>query len=201
MNTIKHFVVSLAVVLCFAVTSQAAETKKKNSISSVPVTAPATSLSGDLPSSASLMHSPARSGFGFQTLPAQIGDGTPSISYLYDREDFQIQGYFTVADSDPFRFALGGIYRRTFYGTGRAGFHFGGGAAIGTDSAIVATAVENKMFVHAMGVVGIHFESPSLPNFMFTMDGGPQLYIFNGSSSLRLNAFSPALGLGLHYFI
>lgn len=197
------------ILLCIATVTQAAEVKKKASTSGstpgVPVTVPATSMTpvSDAPS-APVMHSPARGGVGFQTLPSRIGASSTALSYLYDRDpDFSVQSYFTIGSTDPFCFGIGGIFRRTFYGSGRGGFHFGGGAALGTNAALTSatTGMESKFFFDLMGVVGIHFETPSLPNFMFTMDGGPQLHIFNSNTDFSFNAFSPALGLGIHYFI
>jgi hypothetical protein len=123
--------------------------------------------------------------------PGNVGSLT-AIFHLTTEDAIQVL-LSIPSTQGSFKFGAGGLYKRTVAGSQAAGFHLGGGVALGTNGSFAASFI---------GVAGIHY-TPSGTNLAFHFDGGPALTIqdTNGGSSTNfaVGQYSNVLGASVLY--
>ncbi len=184
--------ITFVFALAFAPTNAFADKKKKSheaaETASAPVIAESTSSTVD--------HA---LGLGLTTYAGNAF----SAWYQLDAAN-SIQGVFSIENTSPFTFSVGGLYRHTLKGDRHNGFHVGGGAILGTTAGtttITATGVSSStnFVVNITPNLGVHFTLPHLDSMLFSIDGGPQFIINGGTFTFQANGYSGLLGLSAHY--
>ncbi len=131
--------------------------------------------------------------------------GGGAISGMMDMGAHQtVQAYLGIpGTSGAFRSVLGGLYRITLTGPRAHGLHVGGGMELGTTGvpkySTSGVSYSTAFFINLLPAVGIHFSFPGLEALTFSLDGGPQLRITDGSANFLIGPLSGLLGASVHY--
>ncbi|RZA04337.1 MAG: hypothetical protein EOP11_15355 [Proteobacteria bacterium] len=118
----------------------------------------------------------------------------PSVSALFSNNEDWIQTMLNVQGvKGSFRFSLGGAYKFTVAGNGRAGFHIGPGLSIGT----VGTPAGSDFGFALVGMFGGHYTL--FERMIVSFDAGPILRVVDGDVDFGVAPMGGLLGLSAHY--
>jgi hypothetical protein len=132
------------------------------------------------------------------------GIGGPALSAKFNVGSAgSVQALFALASSDPFQFAVGGVYRHRVLGDGDPGFHLGAGLNLGVAAAVGPPPASSSFFLNLFPLAGFHFSlGGSLKRVTLSFDGGLNFHVTPG---FQLQAGVPGdllgglLGASIHY--
>lgn len=137
---------------------------------------------------------------GFSTITYAIGNSAITLpssltGLLHMSGGNYLQLNTTIIDTNPFQFMVSGLFKHDLSSRRGAGFHIGGGLGLGVQSTGGGTG-----FALAINpLAGFHFPFTDNSPVSVHLDGGPIIYILDGSAAFRMSASSYLLGATLVY--
>jgi hypothetical protein len=134
------------------------------------------------------------------------GIGGPALSAKFNLGSAgSVQALFAMAGSDPFQFAVGGVYRHRVLGDGDPGFHLGAGLNLGLAAGGVAGPPlgGSSFFLNIFPLAGFHFSlGGALKRITLSFDGGLNFHVtpgFQMQAGVPGDLFGGLLGASIHY--
>jgi hypothetical protein len=132
------------------------------------------------------------------------GIGGPALSAKFNLGSAgSVQALFAMAGSDPFQFAVGGVYRHRVLGDGDPGFHLGAGLNLGLAAVAGPPPAGSSFFLNIFPLAGFHFSlGGALKRVTLSFDGGLNFHVtpgFQMQAGVPGDLFGGLLGASIHY--
>jgi hypothetical protein len=196
----KKSIVTLALLCTLVSTANAADTKSRRGSTATTPPADSTIYTS---SSAPTYAGSSGGKFGLGYAATGIGGGTAgvlgtsAVTGLFNLSSGDmIQVLFAVPSTvGDLSLGVGGVYKHSISEHQGAGFHLGGGLALGT--------IAGDFAISMAAIAGLRFSVPGTSAIQIHLDGGPSFSLIstspNSQSSFAISALSTALGLSVFY--